>query len=73
VRAAPVAKVWECTTEDGRFRLYWWLADAEPGEPQLDRSEVSDARWIRPEEFGDLEPTFADDRHFFARVLPGLG
>jgi 8-oxo-dGTP diphosphatase len=73
LRAVPIAKVWECDTEDGRFHLYWWLADAESGELQLDPAEVRSARWIEPDEFADLTPTFADDRYFFARILPLVG
>ena len=68
--ATPRAKVWECPTEDGDFLLHWWTADAGPGELDLDRREVSDARWVEPERFADLEPTFAADRDFFERVLP---
>ena len=70
--AAPIAKVWECDMEGGSLRLHWWLASAEPGVMRLQRQEVAVARWIRPEDFSTLEPTFAADRHFFARILPGL-
>ena len=73
LEATPVARVWECDTEDGAFHLHWWLADAQPGELRLDPAEVADARWIRPDEFANLTPTFADDRHFFARILPEVG
>lgn len=66
----PVAKVWECDTDDGRYRLHWWTALAEAGPLQLDPAEVSDARWIDPDEFGALQPTFADDRAFFTEVFP---
>ncbi len=72
LRATPIAKVWECDTEAGDYHLHWWLADADAGELELDAVEVSDARWIAPEEFENLEPTFADDRYFFATVLPLL-
>ena len=34
--------------------------------------EVSDVRWVTPQEFSRLEPVFAADRMFFARVLPQL-
>ena len=70
--ATPLAKVWECPTEDGDFLLHWWTADVGPGELDLDPREVSDARWVEPERFADLEPTFAADRDFFERVLPTL-
>jgi 8-oxo-dGTP pyrophosphatase MutT (NUDIX family) len=73
--ARPVAKVWECDTHDGAFRLHWWTAVPVGGpEPalRLDPGEVADARWVRPEEFRRLEPTFDGDHEFFERVLPGL-
>ena len=73
LRATPIAKVWECDTEDGRYHLHWWLADAQSGELQLDPAEVGNARWIKPDEFARLTPTFADDRYFFAQILPQVG
>lgn len=72
LRATPIAKVWESETHDGGFRLHWWIADTEPGELDLDRQEVGEARWIRPKEFADLEPTFAGHREFFIRILSGF-
>jgi len=69
---SPVAKVWESQTEDGAFRLHWWMAEAEPGEIVMQPGEVSDARWVTPQEFSRLEPVFAADRVFFDRVLPRL-
>lgn len=68
----PIAKVWESETHDGRFRLHWWTAHADPGELRLDPREVSEARWIRPDRFGELEPTFGGHREFFVRVLPAI-
>jgi 8-oxo-dGTP diphosphatase len=70
--SVPIAEVWQCDTEDGAFRLHWWLADAEAGDLRLNLAEVIDARWIRPDEFVNLTPTFADDRYFFARILPNV-
>jgi 8-oxo-dGTP pyrophosphatase MutT (NUDIX family) len=68
----PIAKVWECDTDDGRFRLYWWTAEVTGGELMLDPYEVSEARWLWPAEFRQLAPTFADDHVFFDTILPGL-
>lgn len=68
----PLAKVWECDTDDGAFRLHWWSAEVDPGDLVLDPDEVSDARWVLPAEFDRLRPTFADDRRFFIQVAPGL-
>ncbi len=67
---APLAKVWECDTDDGTFRLHWWTATVTGGALRLNPREVSEARWILPDRFGDLHPTFADHRRFFAEILP---
>lgn len=68
----PVAKVWECDTDDGAFRLHWWTAQLLGGELSLDPVEVSEARWLSPGEYERLAPTFAGDHEFFDRVLPAL-
>lgn len=68
----PLAKVWECDTHDGQFRLHWWTAAATSTELVCDPVEVGAAQWIRPEEFVDLSPTFAGDLVFFTEVLPSL-
>ncbi|HTO09313.1 MAG TPA: NUDIX domain-containing protein [Myxococcota bacterium] len=70
----PIAKVWECPTDDGAYLLHWWTARPAGAslELALDPHEVSAARWVTAAEFLLLEPGFAGDREFFARVLPGL-
>ena len=73
LRVSPVAKVWESQTHDGMFRLHWWVADAEEAEVVIDPGEVSDVRWVTPQEFSHLQPVFEADREFFDHVLPGLG
>jgi 8-oxo-dGTP pyrophosphatase MutT (NUDIX family) len=70
--ARPLAEVWECDTDDGAFRLFWWLAEVAGGALVPDPAEVSEARWIAPAEFGRLAPAFDDDVRFFAQVLPPL-
>lgn len=70
--ATPLRKVWECPTDRGDFTLHWWLVDVESDELRLDPREVADARWVTPEEFLQMEPTFEGDREFFERVLPAL-
>lgn len=78
LHVSPGAKVWESETDDGRFRLHWWTAeigtglDAEPQRLTLDAGEVSEARWVTAAEFLTMDPTFAGDREFFERILPGL-
>ncbi|HEX5995340.1 MAG TPA: NUDIX domain-containing protein [Jiangellales bacterium] len=72
LHVSPLAKVWESETDDERFRLHWWTAEAEEGDVLMDPGEVSDARWVSAEEFVTMDPIFTGDREFFDRVLPGL-
>jgi 8-oxo-dGTP diphosphatase len=73
VKATPIAKVWECPTDDGEFLLHWWTADIDSHELLcLDSTEVADARWVTCDEFFELEPTFSGDRDFITHVLPTL-
>jgi 8-oxo-dGTP diphosphatase len=70
--AKPVAKVWECPTDDGDFTLHWWTAEVEDYKLRPDPSEVGEVRWVTADEFLELEPTFVGDREFFSSVLPKL-
>lgn len=69
----PLAKVWECNTDDGSYRLHWWTGQVTHPRLAPDPDEIADARWIEPARFGELTPTFADDRWFFHQILPTLG
>lgn len=73
LEVVPVAKVWECDTDDGSYRLYWWTARTDGEDLTPDPAEVAEARWVLPEEFDAMTPTFADDRRFFTRIAPALG
>lgn len=72
VVAKPIAKVWECPTDDGDFTLHWWVAESEQYELRPDPAEVAEVRWVSADEFLELDPTFAGDREFFRSVLPRL-
>jgi 8-oxo-dGTP pyrophosphatase MutT (NUDIX family) len=72
LEVTPLAKVWECDTDDGDFHLHWWTARIDAGELEPELDEVAETRWVTPAEFLRLEPTFAGDRDFFERVLPTL-
>ena len=69
----PTEKVWECPTDDGRYRLHWWLAERSRGVLRPDPREVAAARWIEPSAFAGLSPTFESHRRFFTDVFPQLG
>jgi 8-oxo-dGTP pyrophosphatase MutT (NUDIX family) len=66
-------KVWECPADGADFTLHWWLAEPLGTELSPDPDEIADARWLTLEEIRALPRTFAGDREFFERVLPGLG
>jgi 8-oxo-dGTP pyrophosphatase MutT (NUDIX family) len=68
----PLAKVWECDADGADFWLHWWTAEVTGGDLDPEPGEVAVARWLWPAEFTQLSPTFAGDREFFDRVLPGL-
>ncbi|MFN2389272.1 MAG: NUDIX hydrolase [Actinomycetota bacterium] len=71
--AQPVAKVWECPTDDRDFTLHWWIAEVEHYEVRPHPGEVAEVRWVTADEFLELHPTFAGDREFFLEVLPKVG
>lgn len=70
VEVAPLRKVWECPSHDGRYRLHWWLAELTEGEPRPDGAEVAKVAWVRPGELPGLTPNFEDDLRFFREVWP---
>ena len=72
VKATPIAKVWECPTDDGEFLLHLWTTEIDSHELCLDPTEVAAARWVTCEEFFELEPTFSGDRDFITYVLSTL-
>ncbi|MEN9705315.1 MAG: hypothetical protein RLZZ393_1194 [Pseudomonadota bacterium] len=69
----PLEKIWECLTDDGGYRLHWWVVEHDTGamiSPAPD--EVADLRWVDAEGFLALSPTFEGDRQFFREVFPRL-
>jgi 8-oxo-dGTP diphosphatase len=68
----PVAKVWECPTDDGEYLLHWWTVEEDGAVLAPDPREVGAVLWVDSEAFLRLEATFQGDRVFFATVLPHL-
>jgi 8-oxo-dGTP diphosphatase len=70
LRVVPVAKVWQCDTDDGHYVLHWWAAEIDPtDEMKLHAGEVAEVRWVTADEYFQLEPTFEGDHEFFTHVL----
>ena len=61
VRVNPIRKIAETDTHDGEVRLHWWLATIIEGEPRLANDENSELRWVSPENFTELSPSFEED------------
>jgi len=62
---APVRKLGECDTHDGRARIHWWLVKTISGEAYLRNDEHSDLRWFTLDELSSLSPFFSQDLEFF--------
>lgn len=65
-------EVWRSETDDGRYRLAWWLVRHCGGGLQGDPSEVAEVRWVTGAEYFALAPTFPQHHPFFADILPRL-
>jgi len=68
----PIGPLWQSVSQDGQFQLDWWSAEIVGGALRPNEREVAGFRWIEPDRFDTLEPTFESDQHFFANVLPAL-
>lgn len=69
----PGQQVWQSDTDDGAYRLYWWTGEVDDTELVINFDEVSEARWVTPQEFRRLAPTFPSHQEFMQKILPGLG
>ncbi len=57
----PLRKITESDTHDGKIRLHWWLTKIQAGEPALVSDENSQLRWVSPDQFFELKPSFEED------------
>jgi 8-oxo-dGTP pyrophosphatase MutT (NUDIX family) len=63
-------RVWQCDSDDGRFRIGWWLCATTPGPIVADPVEVAEWRWVDVAAFLALAPIFDRHREFFAEHWP---
>ena len=61
VSVIPLRKITESDTHDGKIRLHWWLTKIQAGEPALVSDENSQLRWVSPDQFFELKPSFEED------------
>jgi 8-oxo-dGTP diphosphatase len=70
LRGHALRRVWECDSDDGRYKIGWWLCEAAPGPIVADPVEVGEWRWVDVAGFLALEPIFDRHREFFAEHWP---
>lgn len=63
---------WHCHDDSGTLRIDWWQVRRTGGLLRPDPAEVAECRWLRPEEYPALSPTFRQHHPFFAQILPRL-
>jgi 8-oxo-dGTP pyrophosphatase MutT (NUDIX family) len=61
LEVAPVRKVAEVPTPDGRYRLHYWTTDLRGGDARPISREVAALKWVTLDEMRELEPTFEED------------
>ncbi len=72
IRVQPIKKVWECFTEDRRYRLHWWFVKLVNDEIKVNTAEVKDYRWLSFEEMQGIGKMFEADLSFFQKATPQL-
>jgi 8-oxo-dGTP pyrophosphatase MutT (NUDIX family) len=63
----PLQRDWECWSDDGVWRLHWWLARPLGFALRPAPAEVSEALWVSASEFLALAPSFTQHREYFAQ------
>lgn len=72
IHVQPIKKVWECFTEDRRYRLHWWFVKVLNDEITINTEEVKDYRWLSFDEMQTIGKMFKADLLFFQEVAPHL-
>lgn len=74
ITVSALREVWQCDTDDGRYRLHWWEVSRVDAQAALrpDPAEVADTCWASSADWLALQPTFPQHRPFFEQVLPRL-
>lgn len=70
LRGRALRRVFESTTDDGRYTLAWWLCSVDPGPIVADPGEVAEWRWVNLAELEALRPVFASHLEFLRGHWP---
>lgn len=70
LRGRALRRVFESTTDDGRYALGWWLCSVEPGPIVAEPAEVAEWRWVDLAGFEALRPVFASHLKFLRGQWP---
>ncbi len=67
IAVRAVQPLWQCLTDDGRYRLHWWLAERLDATPlAADPLEIAECRWVTADQYLALQPGFPAHAGFFA-------
>lgn len=69
----PLRELWQCTLDDGRLLLHWWLvAPATPDHYnlRLNPAEVAEAQWLTPTKILSLPGLLDSNREFLQHSDP---
>ena len=64
-------KLQQGMSQGGHFRLHYWRSELLEGEPRINNAELTELRWVTPEELRQLAPVFEEDIQLFEQLLKG--
>lgn len=71
IEVEPLAEIWQSRSDDGRFRLRWWLVRSD-ASPRVASPEVAELAWVAPSELWRLSPHFPEHEEVLARIAGEL-
>jgi 8-oxo-dGTP pyrophosphatase MutT (NUDIX family) len=67
-RVSAVRKLWEYTRADRQLTLHWWLAERSDAVLSPNPQEVSEVRWLTPDEIESLPGVLESNLEFLRAV-----
>jgi 8-oxo-dGTP diphosphatase len=65
ITVEPIQKIWECYTDDKRYRLHWWQVKIVQDTIKPNPHEVKEYGWFNLDEMKTIGKMFPADLHFF--------
>lgn len=68
ITVQPLAKVWQCYTDNKDYTLHWWHARIIDEKIAANPAEVRDYRWVTVDRMIEIKKMFEADRYFFNHI-----